>query len=67
MEGLLEIQLKPPHDSIYVNNIKGIIDNTKSINCNLVDKRALWELVKLEIGTFTIPYCVQWKKAKWSL
>ena len=50
------------HDSIYVNNIKGVIDNTKSIHCNLVDKGALWELVKLEIRTFTIPYCVQRKK-----
>ena len=50
------------HDSIYANNIKGIIDNTNSIHCNLVDKGALWELVKLEIWTFTLPYCVQRKK-----
>ena len=55
------------HDSIYVNNIKGVIDNSKSIHCNLVDKGALWELVKLEIRIFTIPYCVQRKKAKSSL
>ena len=37
------------HDSIYANNIKGIIDNTNSIHRNLVDKGALWELVKFNI------------------
>ena len=45
-----------------MNNIKGIIGKSKSIHCNLIDKGALWELVKLEIRTFTIPYCVQRKK-----
>ena len=50
------------HDNVYVNNIKSIIENTKSVHRDLVDKGAVWELVKLEIKNFTIPYCVQRKK-----
>ena len=35
------------HGNVYVNNIKGIIENTKSVHRDFVDKGAVWELVKL--------------------
>ena len=39
-----------------------VLENTKSVYRDLVDKGAVWELAKLEIRNFTIPYCVQRKK-----
>ena len=52
------------HDSIYVENVKNIIQNVASIYADSVDKEAVWEFIKLEIRTYTISYCIKKNKQK---
>ena len=52
------------HDTNYVNNIKSIIHNCKGELCNYSDKGLVWEVTKLKIRNFTIPYCIKRKKEK---
>ena len=51
------------HDSVYVENIKNI-QNVSSIYTDSVDKGAVWEFIKLEIRTYTIPYCIKKNEQK---
>ena len=47
-----------------MENIKNIIQNVSSIHTDSVDKGAVWEFIKLEIRSYTIPYCIKKKKQK---
>lgn len=50
------------NDEIYVKEIKQIINDTGNNYAHLIDKRITWELIKLNIRNFTIPYSI--KKAR---
>ena len=50
------------HDPVYVDKIKKAIRETVQNYEGLEDKRMLWEIIKLEIRTQTIPYCVMKKR-----
>ena len=50
------------YDDEYVANIKEIIRQVDSQYKSTPDKRLVWELLKLNIRNFTIPYCVKRKK-----
>ena len=50
------------HDPVYVDKIKKAIRETAQNYEGLEDKRMLWEIIKLEIRTQTIPYCVMKKR-----
>ena len=52
------------HDPVYVDKIKNVIRETAQNYEGLEDKRMLWEIIKLEIRTQTIPYCVMKKRQK---
>ena len=52
------------HDPVYVDKIKNVIRETTQNYEGLEDKRMLWEIIKLEIRTQTIPYCVMKKRQK---
>ena len=51
------------HDTNYVEKIKPIITESAEKYKNMSDKGLVWELIKLEIRNFTIPYCID-KKLK---
>jgi exonuclease III len=50
------------HDTEYVKTIKSIIAQSVEKHKHIEDKRLLWELVKLEVRNFTVPYSVKKKK-----
>ena len=50
------------HNQIYVRDLKTVISQTAERHCNQTDPATLWELVKLEVRSFTIPYCVAKKR-----
>ena len=50
------------NDTEYVNNIKLLIAECKEKYMDIADKRITWELVKMEIRSFTIPFCVKKKR-----
>jgi exonuclease III len=52
------------HDSEFVTKVKNIIKKTKQELDNYRDKGLIWEIVKLRIRTFSIPYCIKKKKDK---
>ena len=52
------------HDPVYVDKIKNVIRETAQNYEGLEDKRMLWEIIKLEIRTQTIPYCVMNERQK---
>ena len=43
----------------YVNKVKSIIYTTSRIYEHLEDKGLVWDMIKLEIRTQTISYCVK--------
>ena len=55
------------YDPIYVNEIKKIIASTASENRQLDDKSLVWDITKLNVRNFTIPYCAKLKKEQNSL
>jgi exonuclease III len=50
------------HDTDYVNNIKQIIKESEAECSNYLDKGLSWEIVKLKIRSFSVPYCIKKKK-----
>ena len=50
------------HDITYVQSIKKIIANCKLKYSDAANKSQIWELTKIEIRSFTRPYCVKKKK-----
>jgi hypothetical protein len=50
------------HDSDYVKKIKEIINECKTEYSNFEDKGLTWEMVKLKIRSFSVPYCIKKKK-----
>ena len=50
------------HDRNYVDNYKPIITESAEKYKNMSDKGLVWELIKLEIRNFTIPYCIDKKR-----
>jgi exonuclease III len=50
------------HDTDYVNKIKTIIAESKNKYSEMTDKRIIWELIKMDIRNFTVPYCVKKKR-----
>jgi exonuclease III len=51
------------HDDVYVKEIKNIVKNSRDKYQHLEDKGLVWEIIKSDIRSFTIPYTVQKKKA----
>jgi exonuclease III len=52
------------HDIQYVKNIKNILKECKSKYSNTQDKGLVWELCKLEIRSYSVPYCIKRKKER---
>ena len=52
------------HDAAYVTKVKEIITNVSENYSTINDKSMLLEIMKLEIRTQTIPYCVKLKRQK---
>ncbi len=50
------------HDSEYVKNLKNIIKQAGDKYDYIEDKRVKWELIKLEIRSYTLPYTINKKK-----
>ena len=50
------------HDQTYVRDLKTVISQTAERHCNQTDPATLWELIKLEVRSFTIPHCVAKKR-----
>ena len=51
-------------DKEYVDNIKRLIMRLDELYKHLDDKCLKWEIVKSEIRSYTIPYCVKKKKER---
>ena len=54
------------HDPDYVFEVKNIIKNSEFELKKIIDKGLIWEIVKLRIRSFSIPYCIR-KKGKESI
>lgn len=52
------------NDPVYVTEIKQIIKNTGNEISYLDDKNMLWEIIKLEIRNFSIPYSIKKKRCQ---
>ncbi len=52
------------HDQEYVTNIKEIINDCETEYSDLEDKGLAWEMTKLKIRSFSIPYNINQKKQK---
>ena len=52
------------HDPYYVFEVKNIIKKSEHELNHNTDKGLIWEIVKLRIRSFSIPYCINKKKAK---
>ncbi len=50
------------YDSEYVHSIKSIIAECSIKYKYIEDKRVTWELVKMDIRNFTVPFCINKKK-----
>ena len=46
-------------DVNYVKHVKDIIKNAGNNYSTIDDKRVMWELIKLEVRSFTVPYSVK--------
>jgi exonuclease III len=62
--GFWKFNSKLLHNPEYVKNIKEIIKNCKSELEKYTDKGLTWEIVKLKIRSYTIPFCIKRKKEK---
>ena len=52
------------HDTEYISNVKFFIKESKEeLKCTK-DKGLVWEIVKLKIRSFSIPYCINKKKKR---
>ncbi len=60
-KGLWKFNSSLLHDHTYVQNIKSIILESSIKYKYLEDKAMVWELVKLDIRTFTLPYTIKKK------
>ena len=52
------------HDTNYVNYVKDLIKRCNNKLDYLEDKCLKWEIIKSEIRSYTVPYCVKKKKEK---
>jgi hypothetical protein len=52
------------HDQSYVTEIKTIIKNEKEKHSKMTDHGLKWEVIKMEIRSFTLPCCVKKKKTR---
>ena len=52
------------HDVNYVKNIKQIIKQSHTELSNYRDSGLIWEIVKLKIRSFSVPYCIKKKKER---
>jgi len=52
------------HDPHYVFEVKNIIKKSEQELNHNIDKGLIWEIVKLRIRSFSIPYCIRKKKEK---
>ncbi len=50
------------NDTLYVEKIKEIIQKYKLEYNTLTNKGLVWELIKMEIRSYTLPYCVRKRK-----
>ncbi len=62
--GFWKFNVKLLHDTDYVKNIKKIIKNSSKELGKHTDKGLTWEIVKLKIRSFTVPYCIKKKKER---
>ena len=61
--GFWKFSEKLLHDQVYVNSIKQLIA-TKKAEYQMEDLGFKWDLIKMDIRNFTIPYCSYQKKEK---
>jgi exonuclease III len=52
------------HDTEYVNKIKEIIRDTENDHIELEDKGLKFEMIKMKVRAYTVPYCVTKKREK---
>ena len=52
------------YDSQYVSQAKDVIKEATEKYSSMENKGMLWELIKLDVRTFTVPYCVNKKKVE---
>ena len=63
-KGFWKFNSKLLNDTYYVKNIKEIISTCKYEYANQEDKGLTWEMVKLKIRSFSVPYCISKKKER---
>ena len=61
-KGFWKFNSKLLHDSDYVKNIKEIIQDCKEEYIIQEDKGLTWELVKLKIRSYSVPFCIKKRK-----
>ncbi len=52
------------HDPNYINEIKKIIQECETEYDNLEDGGHTWEMTKLKIRSFSVPFCVKKKRKR---
>ncbi len=52
------------HDPNYINEIKKIIQECEKEYDNREDKGLDWEMTKLKIRSFSVPFCVKKKRER---
>jgi exonuclease III len=63
-KGFWKFNISLLRDPVYVGKVKGIIQKCEHDYATLEDKGLVWEVTKMEIRSFTLPYCVKKKKER---
>lgn len=63
-KGIWKFNTSLLYDSNYVSKVKNIISECKSEYSDLEDKGLAWEMCKLKIRSFSVPYCIKKSKDK---
>ncbi len=63
-KGFWKFNISLLHEKLYVEKIKEIIKTCEKEYASLTDRGFAWELTKMEIRSYTLPYCVKKKKGK---
>jgi hypothetical protein len=62
--GMWKFNVNLLHDHTFIKNIKEIVKNCTTELSDTSDKGLSWELVKLKIRNFCVPYCINKKKER---
>ena len=63
-KGLWKFNTSLIHDCTYVNNIKKIVNECSETYKDHEDKSLVWEMTKMKVRAFSVPYCVRKKREK---